>query len=305
MSPAGNLSGDVDAVLQKQTAAKISLAFNVVSTVIKIGAAVITGSLGLLSEAIHSATDIVTSALALWSVRAAAVPADDDHPYGHGKIESLAGFGESILLLGITAFILIEATHRLSNTTPVEAVPVGIAVMGASALGATVCGWYVQRVAKQTHSLALASNAQHLFVDALTSAGVLLSLLVIHFTGWVQADPAFALLIAIWIGWGAWRISHQAFHELIDVRLPDSEIDRINQILGQEPGVLGYHRLRTRRSGGQREIDVHIVVPRDWSVVQAHDVADRLELTLETELAPALVTIHVDPDDPESPEEPR
>ncbi len=283
----------------KRRAAGISLAFNIVSTLVKVIAAVVTGSVGLLSEAIHSATDVFSSGIALASVNAAAAPPDEEHPFGHGKIESLAGFGESVMLFGIVAYVVFEAISRLFKPHVVESLDLGVIVMAASAVGALVVGLYARKIARQTESLALLSNSQHLMVDFVTSLGVLSGLLIVRATGWVWADSAVALIFAVWMSLGAWKLSYVAFHELIDVRLPPGEIERIKGLVASEPLILNCHKLRTRRSGNVRHIDMHIVVPREITLIEAHDAADRLEKLIELELAPANAVIHVDPYDPE------
>jgi cation diffusion facilitator family transporter len=281
----------------KRRAATVSLAYNVTLTLVKLIAALITGSVSLLSETIHSGTDIVASAIALVSVRAAAVPPDEEHPYGHGKIESLAGFGESVLLLLIVIYIVFESITRLISPAELQSVDLGIWVMVASIVSSLGVARYVQGIARRTKSMALLSNGQHLMVDFWTSVGVLAALVVTRLTGWKAADPVFAIGLAVWLALNAWRLSVQAFHQLIDRRLSDDELKLIEEVVHAHPGLLSYHRLRTRLSGAMRYIDMHIVVPNEWSVVQAHECADMLEKTLEAELAPAQVVIHVDPFD--------
>jgi cation diffusion facilitator family transporter len=283
---------------EKRRAAGVSVAFNIVSTIIKLIAAVLTGSVSLLSEAAHSLTDVFASSIALISVTAAAAPPDEEHPFGHGKIESLAGFGESILLFGVVVYVVVEAVMRLVTPQPIVQLDLGLWVMAASSVGALGVARYVGRIGYRTHSLALKSNAQHLMVDFVTSVGVLVGLLAVHLTGVTWSDSVVALGLAVWMTVGAWRLARQAFHDLIDIRLPDEEVARIGALVEHEPGVLGYHRLRTRRAGSLRYVDMHIVVPREWSLLEAHDLADRLEKRIETELAPANVVIHVDPYDP-------
>lgn len=283
----------------KNRAAAVSLGFNVLSTVGKAVAALITGSMALLSEAAHSAADVAASFVTLWSVRAAAAPPDDEHPYGHGKIEALTGFGESALLLATVGYIAYESITRLvAPHEPIQQVNLGMVVMACSALGAVSIAAYVRRIARQGRSMALETNAQHLMVDFWTSIGVLGALVVTKITGWVKADAALALCFAVWLAYGALKMAKKAFHELIDRRLPDDELDRIAEIIAGQEGVISHHRLRTRLSGDTRYIDMHIVVPREWSVVQAHDVADGLEKRLSTELSPAVVVVHVDPFEP-------
>lgn len=284
--------------LNKRRAATLSLAFNLVSTIVKIVAAVLTGSVSLLSEATHSFTDVFASAIAYASVRAGAAPPDDEHPYGHGKIESLAGFAESILLFGVVVYVVIEAISRLVDPQPITQLDLGVAVMAASAIGAFLAAHFVGKIGNSTHSLALQSNAQHLMVDAVTSLGVLVGLGVVWATGVPWADSILALAFSVWMGYGAWKLAHRAIHDLIDVRLSDPEIAEVRTLIESEADVIGYHRLRTRRSGSVRYVDMHLVVPREWSLVEAHDLADRLEKLIAAKLAPANVVIHVDPYDP-------
>ncbi|HWA83716.1 MAG TPA: cation diffusion facilitator family transporter, partial [Fimbriimonadaceae bacterium] len=173
----------------------------------------------------------------------------------------------------------------------------GMIVMGASALGSVLVGLYVAAVGRRTGSLALQSNGQHLRVDAVTSVGVLIALAVTAITGLKQADAVVALLLAAWIGFSAWLLAKQAFDQLIDRRLPDEEVETIRAIVAKHEGILGCHRLRSRLSGSERYIDMHIVVPNQLTVVEAHELADRLEKHIAEALDPAQVVIHVDPYD--------
>lgn len=281
----------------KRRAASASLAFNLLSTAVKLVGAVLTGSVSLLSEAAHSGTDVVASFIALVSVRAAALPPDEEHPYGHGKIESLAGFAEAILLLLIVAYIAVEAVSRLFTKPMVERLDVGLVIMICSSLGSLFVSKYVAKVGERARSAALRSNAQHLMIDFWTSVGVVIALGFTRVTGIVQADSVLAMGLAIWLARGAWHLSQNAFHELIDHRLSDEDVAAIRAVVEQHPGLLSYHRMRTRLSGNMRYIDMHIVVPNDWSVVQAHQCADALEKAIERDLAPAQAVIHVDPFD--------
>jgi len=282
----------------KHLAAGLSLGYNILLTAIKVVAAVLTGSISLLSESVHSATDIVASAIALFSVRAAAVPPDEEHPYGHGKIESLASFIESLLLLGIVVYIVYESVHKLVEHVEVKNLHVGLWVMAFSAAGSFVVGKYVVRVGEESGSLALRSNGQHLMVDFWTSVGVLVALAITHWTGWTWTDPLFALGLAAWIARGAWRMAHESVDELIDRALPGEEIGMLHELICSEPGVISYHKLRARHSGRLHYVEVHVVVPREWSLVQAHDLADRIEKKIAESLYPAQPVIHIDPFDP-------
>lgn len=281
----------------KRRAATLSLSYNVVLTALKLVAALYTGSVSMLSEAAHGATDIVASGFGWISVRAAAAPPDEEHPYGHGKIEALAGFGESVLLLFIVGYIVFEASRRLAFGAEPAQLDLALAVMALSVVTSFFVGRHVTEVGKKTQSLVLMSNGQHLMVDFWTSVGVLLALGITKLTGWVWADAVAALLLACWLAWGAWKMTRRAFHELIDRRLPDDEIRIIEKIIGEEKDVLGCHRLRTRHSGQTHYIEMHIVLPNDWSLVRAHDLADSLEKRIADALPPAHVVIHVDPFD--------
>ncbi|MCS6919181.1 MAG: cation diffusion facilitator family transporter [Fimbriimonadales bacterium] len=283
----------------KRRAAVLSLSYNLAAAGVKLVAALLTGSVSLLSEALHSATDVVASFFAYLGVRIGATPPDKQHPYGHGKVETLAGFGESILLMLIVGYLMVEGVRRLIVGSELEHLEWGVGVMALSTLTSLAVGQYVWRVGKRTHSLALMSNGQHLMIDFWTSLGLLIALGVIHFTGWTFIDALLAIAIALWLFRGAWRLAHRAFHELIDHSLPQEELAQIHQILRSEPHLLNYHNLRTRRSGAMRYVDVHIVLPNDWSLQQAHAVADALERQIECKLHPVEVTIHVDPYDPE------
>ena len=284
---------------RKSRAATVSLVYNGVATALKLAAAVSTGSVSLLSEAAHSATDIVASTMAYFSVRASAQPPDEDHPYGHGKMESVAGFGEAILLLAVVGYIAFEAIQRLvRGNQEVVALDFGIWVMAISAASSFVIGRYVSKVGKDTDSIALQSNGQHLLVDFWTSVGVLVALVATKLLKLPWIDSAVAIAFAGWLGYGAWGLFKQAFDHLVDRSLPEEEIEKVKAILSAESQALSWHRLRTRIGGNIRYVDVHVVVPRELTVVEAHEVADRLEKGISTELAPAIASIHVDPFDP-------
>lgn len=284
---------------ERQSAATLSLAYNAGATAAKLVAAILTGSVSLLSEAIHSATDVVASGFAYLSVRAANEPPDEDHPYGHGKMESVASFGESILLLGTVVFILMEAFHRLGQPSEVQRLDVGLWVIGLSSLSSFLVARHVSKVGIRTGSLALRSNGQHLMVDFWTSVAVFGALGVTHWTKWQSADAVFAFGFATWIAMGGVKMLRESYDQLVDRVLPAEEMMAIEAILNEEKECLSWHRLRARHSGSMHNVDVHVVVPRDWSVVQAHDLADRLEKRIEDRLAPAKAIIHVDPFDPQ------
>jgi cation diffusion facilitator family transporter len=296
--PIGAVSEDSSLNVQKSRAANLSVTTNVVLAVLKLVATILTGSISLLSELVHSITDIIASVLALASVKAAAVPPDEEHPYGHGKIESLAGFVESILLFGIVILIFFEAVPRIFSPSAIRSPLSGVLVMGLSSVVCFFTGRYVRQVGVRSESDALQSNGRHLSIDSVTSLGVLLALLITKMSGLAIADPLVACAIGCWIAWNAWGICKHSFNQLIDQRITDEDLQLVKVILAEEPEILGYHRLLTRHSGSYHYVQCHVVVPREYSVVQGHTVADRLEKRISAALRLANVVIHVDPLEP-------
>ncbi len=281
--------------VKKRRAASLSVAYNGSLTLIKLIVAALTGSVSMFTEAAHSGADVIASGFALIAVRYAAQPPDEDHNYGHGKIETLAGFGEAIMLLLVVAYAVFEAIMRLINPQPASNLGLGIVVMVICSLANLIVAAYVSKTAKQTGSIALTSNSQHLMVDFWTNLGVLAALGVGATTGWHRADPVFAILLSLWIIHGAWKMCCTAFNQLVDHRLGDEELETINEILHKHSSLKGFHKLRTRRSGNVAYVDVHLEVPLTWSLVQAHELADLIEKEIQNTLAPAIATIHVDP----------
>jgi cation diffusion facilitator family transporter len=206
---------------------------NIVLTAMKVLAAVLTGAVSLLSEAIHSAADIFASLMTYLGIRAAAEPPDEDHPYGHGKIESLAGFGEAIMLFGMVAYVAFESIHRLVSPQKVDEVNIGMGVMAVSVLVAFAASASASRVGRETGSMALRSNAAHWLLDAVTSVAVLIGLLAYSATGALWIDPVLGLILSVWMLFGAVKLSRAAFHELIDVVLPVEEVERIIALIGE------------------------------------------------------------------------
>ena len=280
---------------QTQSAARLSLLYNIVQTGLKLVGAVLTGSVSLLSEGLHSLSDVLSSFISFVSVKASSAPPDDEHPYGHGKIDTLAGLSEATVLFLFAIYTGVISTQKFFKTPEVIKVDIGLyIVLGCTLLGGLTMT-YIRKAAKETNSFALQSNVQHLSVDMLTSVGVIVALLVTKFSGWHYADPLFGLLLSIWLCFSSVKMIQRAFDEVIDRHIEPAELETIKIILANEPELISYHKLRTRHSGNWHYVDVHIVVPRDWTVVQGHELADRIEKGIEKELNPAICTIHVDP----------
>lgn len=280
-----------------QSAAQVSLFYNIIQTSLKLVGAFFTGSVSLLSEGLHSLSDVLSSFISFVSVRASSAPPDEDHPYGHGKIDTIAGLSEAIVLFLFAIYTGFISTQKFFKTPEVVKVDLGLYIVVACTILGILVMKVIQGAAKETGSFALQSNVQHLAADIVTSLGVLVALLVTKFSNWHYADPLFGLLLSIWLGYSSVRMIHRAFDEVIDHRIDPTELAKIEEILASEPELISYHKLRTRHSGNWHFIDIHIVVPGQWTVVKGHELADRIEKSIERELNPAVCTIHVDPDE--------
>lgn len=282
----------------KSRAAALSIASNSVLIALKLAAGAITGSIAIVTEAIHSLIDLVASVIAFISVRKADEPADEEHPYGHEKVENLAAAIEGILILVGAAVIVFEATHRLVVGSAVESLGVGIAVMGFSVIANLFVSGYLYRQARRTESPALEGDAAHLRTDAMTSAGVLVGLGVVQITGIAAFDSITALIVAVAIVWAGLTLVRRSSGVLIDEALPESEMDRIEAAIAtaRTEEVAGYHKLRARRAGSRRHIDFHVQYRNGTSLERAHELAHEMRDSIEAEIPQAEVLIHVEPE---------
>jgi cation diffusion facilitator family transporter len=282
----------------KSRAAALSIASNSALIALKLAAGAITGSIAIVTEAIHSLIDLVASVIAFVSVRKADEPADEEHLYGHEKVENLAAAIEGILILVGAAVIVYEATRRLVVGSEVESLGVGIAVMGFSALANLFVSGYLYRQARRTDSPALEGDAAHLRTDAMTSAGVLLGLGIVEITGIDAFDSITALIVAVAIVWAGLTLVRRSSGVLIDEALPEKEMDRIEAAIAtaRTEEVAGYHKLRARRAGSRRHIDFHVQYRNGTSLERAHELAHEMRDSIEAEIPQAEVLIHVEPE---------
>lgn len=282
----------------KSGAAGLSIASNAILIALKVAAAAITGSIAILTEAVHSLIDLVASVIAFVSVRKAGEPADAEHPYGHEKVESLAATIEGMLILVGAGIIVFEATRRLVIGGEVEVLGVGIAVMGFSVLANLVVSTFLYRQAKAHESPALEGDAAHLRTDAMTSAGVLVGLALVEVTGNAAFDSITALLVAVAIVIAGIRIIRRSSGVLVDEVLPPKEMDRIEAAIAaaRTPEVAGYHKLRARRAGSRRHIDFHVQYRSGTSLERAHELAHAMRAEIEAEIPRAEVLIHAEPE---------
>jgi cation diffusion facilitator family transporter len=282
----------------KSGAAALSIASNSVLIALKLAAGAITGSIAILTEAIHSLVDLIASVVAFVSVRKADEPADEEHPYGHEKVENLAANIEGILILVGAAVIVYEATHRLAAGAEVESLGIGIAVMGFSVVANLVVSGILTRQARAHDSAALEGDAAHLRTDALTSAGVLVGLALVELTGAAAFDSITALVVAAAIVVAGIRIIRRSSGVLVDEALPAEEMDRIEAAIAtaRTPEVAGYHKLRARRAGRRRYVDFHVQYRSGTTLERAHELAHQMRDRIEAEIRHAEVLIHVEPE---------
>lgn len=282
----------------KSGAAALSIASNAILIALKLAAGAITGSIAIITEAIHSLIDLVASVIAFISVRKADEPADEEHPYGHEKVENLAATIEGILILVGAAVIVYEATHRLVVGSSVESLGVGIAVMGFSVLANLAVSTVLSRQARAHDSAALEGDAAHLRTDALTSIGVLIGLALVQITGAAAFDSITALVVAAAIVWAGLAIIRRSSGVLVDEALPGAEMDRIEGAIAaaRTPEVAGYHKLRARRAGRRRHIDFHVQYRAGTTLERAHELAHEMRDSIEAEIPQAEVLVHVEPE---------
>jgi cation diffusion facilitator family transporter len=283
----------------KQRTAALSIVSNSGLILLKVIAGTITGSVSILTEAVHSSIDLIASIVAFVSVRKAGEPADETHRYGHEKIENLAAAIEGILILVGSATIAFAAVRRLLSHGHVHTVGLGIGVVAFSMVVNIGVSFVIGRTAKATESPALEGDAAHLRSDALTSAAVLVALALVDLTGAHWLDPAVALLVAAVILSTGVRLLTRSSRVLVDEALPAAEVAAIKSAVEAfEPrGVVGYHELRTRRAGSRRYIDVHVQFRTGTSLESAHRTAHELQDLIASRLERSDVLIHLEPAD--------
>jgi len=283
----------------KQRSASLSVASNSALILAKVIAGTITGSVALLTEAIHSSIDLVASIVAFFSVRKAGEPADESHRYGHERFENLAAAIEGMLVLVGSAVIAFEAIRRLLGEGRVHTLGLGIAVVAGSIVVNLVVSSLISRTAKATDSAALFGDATHLRTDAATSGGVLLALALIKLTGAQWLDPAVALAVAALIVVTGVRLLTRSSRVLVDEALPAQEVAAIREAIEEfaAAGVVGYHELRTRRAGSRRYVDMHVQFRAGTSLEEAHRTAHALQDVIAGRLGGTDVLIHLEPED--------
>jgi cation diffusion facilitator family transporter len=279
----------------KQNTARLSIISNTALVIFKLAVGLAGGAVSIVSEAAHSAVDLIAACIAYFAVRKAAKPPDAHHAYGHGKVENLSAAAEAALIVLAALWIVYEAADKLATGHTPAYLEYGIAVMAVSVAVNQYVSAKLMKVAKLTGSHALEADALHLKADIWTSCGVLSGLVVIKITGLAWLDPAIAIAVAAVVFKAGYTMTKKSLYELTDVSLPPEEEELIKTILTAHPEILAFHQLRTRRSGSLRLIDVHVILPRDIHLDVAHAICDEVEAALEESLAPCEATIHLEP----------
>jgi cation diffusion facilitator family transporter len=280
------------------SAAKLSLAVIVGLTALKVLVAAITGSISIVAQAVDSLLDIFAVTITFLAIRIAARPADEEHPFGHGKAENIAAIFQAALIFAVGALIIYSAVRRIITGATVELTEAGIGVMLVSIIASILLARHLLRVSRSAGSIALEANAHNIAADVYSATGVLVGFLVIRFSNLYIVDPIIAVIVAFFILKAGYTVTRKSFGGLVDTRLPQEEETEIRTAI-MEHGcqIGGFHDLRTRQAGRQRYVELHLVMPRSASVDITHRVCDKLEQDIKERLPNTSITIHVEPGD--------
>jgi cation diffusion facilitator family transporter len=273
--------------------ARLSIASNTFLIIIKLIVGFIAGSVSIISEAIHSAMDLVAAIIAYFSVRVSDRPADNEHPYGHGKFENVSGVIEAVLIFVAAIWIIFESIKKMLHPTAVDSLSLGFIVMFISAAVNFFVSRKLYKVAKETDSIALEADALHLKTDVFTSAGVGVGLLLIWLTGYTFLDPVVAILVALFILRESYVLLKNAYTPLLDSSLAPEETSIIENFLKEKS--LEYHNLKTRKAGQYRFAELHLEMPQNLTLKEVHDICDEVEEELKNRIKNLDINIHVEP----------
>ncbi|MDP9806926.1 cation diffusion facilitator family transporter [Trueperella bonasi] len=280
----------------------LSIAVAIITIALKAGAYFLTGSVSLLSDAMESVVNLVAAVIALIALTLAAKPASSRYTYGRTKAEYFSAAVEGAMIFGAAALIIFAAIQRLLNPAPVESLGIGILISVIAALINGAAGYYLVKVGRKHRSVTLEADGKHLLTDLVTSAGVVLGLILVILTGWQQLDPIIAILVALNIIRMGIELLRQSVAGLLDVTLPKEENKQIVEILQSHSreGAISFHGLQTRQAGRHRFINVDLQVPGSWSVKDGHDLAMIVEDEIQAALPDSTIVTHVEPIEDES-----
>lgn len=257
----------------------------------------LTGSVALFSDAMESIVNVVASVAAWYAIRLSYTPADDNHPYGHHKAEYLSAVLEGVLIVVAALLIMREATLAF-QTSELEAMPVlGLVINGVAGIGNAIWAYVLIKVGRAARSPALIADGRHLWTDVVTSAGVIVGLILALATGWLWLDPLMAIIVAINILYHGWKMVSASVQGLMDTAVDPQDLEEIEKLVAANcDGAIEFHDLKTREAGRARFIEFHLVVPSAMSVEHAHRICDRIEEAFRHKMSDAKVTIHVEPE---------
>jgi len=283
----------------KSGAARLSIIVVVCLIVIKVVVGIITGSLSVLAQAVDSFLDLFAVSITFLALRIADRPADAEHPFGYGKAENIAAIIQAVLIFIAGGSIIYWAVRRFQTHAVPEMTEAGIGVMAVSIIASILLSRHLLKVARKEDSMALEANARNIAADVYSAAAVFIGLIVVRITGLSIIDAILAGLVALFILKVSFDVLRHSFGGLVDTKLPEDEEQIIRAAITEHLGgeVVGFHKLRTRKAGSQRYIDLHLVMPKHVSIKEAHNMCDHLEKDIEEKLVHTDVTIHVEPCD--------
>ena len=283
---------------KKKFVAGLSITSNVILSVLKVITGILSGSLSIISEAIHSLSDCFASVLTFFSVIKSSKPADNDHPYGHGKYEDMAGFIEGLLIIFASLFIIFEASKKIIFGIDMDVENfLGISVMFIAVILNIIISSLLFKVAKETNSISLYADGEHLRTDVYSSLGVLIGLILIKITGYAVLDPIIAILVAVIIFKAGYTISKKASSNLLDHSLPDENINNIKQIIKTHADSVAMKRnsLKARQVGPTKDIDMILQFPENTTICECHKICDEIEKEIQSIYPNCTISIHSEP----------
>ena len=289
----------MDIVAEKKFAAGLSITSNAAIIALKFLAGILSGSISIISEAIHSLSDFLASVLTFFAVLKSSEPADSDHPFGHGKYEDMSGFIEGGLIIFAAFYIIYEAVKKLVHPETFEVdTTLGIAVM----LFAVIANWIVSsvlfKVAKKSNSISLFADGEHLRTDIYSSLGVMIGLILIKFTGFHILDPIIAILVALFIFKAGFIISKETLNNLLDGSLPPEELKAIEKIIKtyKTDCILKIKKIKARRCGPSLDIELTMIFPPDMAILECHRICDEIEDLIHNNMGQVTIIIHAEPE---------
>ncbi len=278
--------------------ARLSVVAAVITFVLKLAAWRITGSVGLLSDALESLANLAAAFVALGTLAVAARPADEDHAFGHSKAEYFAAGVEGALIIVAAATIGWSAVERFFSPQALQQPAAGLAVSAAASAVNLVVARVLARVGRKRNSIALEADARHLMTDVWTSGGVIIAVALVAITGWWWLDPLIGVLLAVHIVATGYALVRESMLGLMDTGLPTPQMESIRAVLAKyEAGGVQHHALLTRRAAARQFMSVHLLMPGSWSITRGHDVAEKIEADLRKAVPGLVVLTHIEPDD--------